>query len=242
MALSCRRPRKNGAQGGRGRERHASAGKPCPLVPVPRRGQQLLLGPGHIAPPAAGSGCSAGRFRRPCIVAGRLVSSEQACLRAQPRPLASMRSACSACSCWRRAWRCPAGPASRWSSPACPAPPTPSWAPGSCRRAGGQLAVPGAAGWQRHSARLVAPSCARAAALARPPGFPASRRPKRALLLLRVQGDTSLLGALAAEVLLPGVRVGMPEDLAAQPTGAMPASAAKATSPAGGGPPCNVRA
>lgn len=64
--------------------------------------------------------------------------------------------------------------------------------------------------------------CEQSADSSSPAGFP-------------LQGDVSLLGALAAEVLLPGLRVGVPEDLAAQPAGAAPASAAKAASPAGEG-------
>lgn len=56
----------------------------------------------------------------------------------------------------------------------------------------------------------------------------APHRPKPAGLRA-LQGDVSLLGALAAEVLLPGVCVGVPEDLAAElaAAGGAPATAAK---------------
>jgi hypothetical protein len=50
-----------------------------------------------------------------------------------------------------------------------------------------------------------------------------------------LQGDVSLLGALAAEVLLPGLRVGVPEDPAAAEAAAAaaPATATKDVSPTG---------
>ena len=50
-----------------------------------------------------------------------------------------------------------------------------------------------------------------------------------------MQGDVSLLGALAAEVLLPGLRVGVPEDPAAAEAAAaaVPATATKDASPVG---------
>jgi hypothetical protein len=59
----------------------------------------------------------------------------------------------------------------------------------------------------------------------------------KAMLLAHVlQGDISLMGALAAEVLLPGLRVGVPEDPAAAKAAAAvaaPATATKDASPAG---------
>lgn len=61
-----------------------------------------------------------------------------------------------------------------------------------------------------------------------PPPFPR---------LSLLQGDPALLQALAIEVLLPGVRVGLPEDLAAEAPGAAaagaPATGGKQASPAG---------
>jgi hypothetical protein len=67
-----------------------------------------------------------------------------------------------------------------------------------------------------------------------------SRHKHRRLIrcLPALQGDVSLLSALAAEVLLPGVRVTMPEDPAAEAAAAAaaaPPTAAKQASPAGGG-------
>lgn len=48
-----------------------------------------------------------------------------------------------------------------------------------------------------------------------------------------LQGDASLLAALAAEVLLPGARVGVPEDLAVELAGGAPATAPKSAAPVG---------
>lgn len=144
-----------------------------------------------------------------------------------------MHSASWACSSWRHVWRCRGAPASRSSSPACPAQPTPSSRPGSYRQDPEAAAAgppQGACPARAHMCKLVTVTLLCFAAAASVCGHAAlSCSPLDHLL----QGDVSLLGALAAEVLLPGLRVGLPEDLAVQPSGAVPGSAAKAVSPAG---------
>ena len=123
-------------------------------------------------------------------------------------------------------WSGRAAPASRLSSHACPPPPTPSPPPAPAsrhaREGGGSLRGNASA------ATLDSPclcSCRRS---------PSLRRMHAPIL----QGDASLLAALAAEVLLPGLRVGLPEDLAAEPApgAAAPGTGSKQAAPAGGAP------